>query len=60
MSEIENDAFEELTEQKMLERQTASASGMHAKAKRLQREIDAMFRQKYGDEPGVGSGGRNV
>ena len=60
MSDIDPDTFEEQTTDLMNEAGQARATGHLAKARRLQKQIDAMFAKRYGDEPIVGSGGRNA
>ena len=57
---IDPDTFDEQTTDLMNEAAQARATGEHAKARRLQKQIDAMFAKRYGDEPIVGSRGRNA
>ncbi len=57
MSDIDSDTFEEQTTGLMNEAAQARVTGNLAKARRLQKQIDAMFVRQYGTDPAVGSSG---
>ncbi len=56
-NEIDTDSFDEQTTDLMNEAAQARLTGGHAKARRLQKQIDAMFVAQYGTDPAVGSSG---
>ncbi len=57
MSNIDPDTGDEQTTDLMNEATQARVTGNLAKARRLQKQIDAMFVAQYGTDPAVGSSG---